>query len=319
MTFFGLSGIVRGEKQSGGMPVASGWVVRYGGQAKELAGGSRKMKKKQEFGRKIIELVDGLPIFPHEIDKLLAAALKPSEERGEILRLMEKEPEARKELLELTRSYYATDEEIETTEEAVERFGVQNLVQLIGLLYARRAIQEEFASLRYLNEYFDHSENISIGCHILAEHTGASREQVQLYTVSGLIHDIGRLAIMVARNRTSAHVLGTLWDKMASVVYDEEASVGTNHCEVGMRICRKWKFSPIIQEGVLRHHSPIVDSDFSIPGAIIFVSHFLSASDPSGDIVSSLSAGEVLSKLGLTRGDFDKSRYIYKSRTGDKN
>ncbi|UCF44237.1 MAG: HDOD domain-containing protein [Planctomycetota bacterium] len=273
------------------------------------------MKRKREPGLKIIKLVEGLPLFPHDVDGLLAAALKPSEDSAKILELMEKEPEVREELLELARSYYAAGAEVGTTEEAVERFGAQSLVQLIGLLYARRAIQEEFASLRYLNEYFDHSESISIGCHILAEHTGASREQVQLYTVSGLIHDIGRLAIMVARNRTSAHVLGTLWDKMASVVYDEEASVGTNHCKVGMRICRKWKFSPIIQEGVLRHHSPLVDSDFSVPGAIIFVSHFLSASDPSGDIVSSLSAGEVLGRLGLTRGDFDKSRCIYKTRT----
>lgn len=273
------------------------------------------MKRKREPGLKIIELVEGLPMFPHDIDGLLAAALKPSKDSAKILELMEKEPEVREELLELARSYYAADAEIGTTEEAVERFGAQSLVQLIGLLYARRAIQEEFASLRYLNEYFDHSESISIGCHILAEQARASRERVQLYTVSGLIHDIGRLAIMVARNRTSAHVLGTLWDKMASVVYDEQTAVGTDHCQVGMRICRKWKFSPIVQEGVLRHHSPLVDSDFSIPGAIIFVSHFLSASDPSGDIVSSLSAGEVLDRLGLTTGDFDKSRCVYKSRT----
>ncbi|UCC23428.1 MAG: HDOD domain-containing protein, partial [Planctomycetota bacterium] len=248
------------------------------------------MKRKRELGQKIIKLVDGLPMFPHDIDGLLAAALKPSEDSAKILQLMEKEPEVREELLELARSYFAANEVIGTTEEAAERFGVQSLVQLIGLLYARRAIQEEFASLKYLNEYFDHSESISIGCNILGEVCGASREQVQLYTISGLIHDIGRLAIMVVSNRTSAHVLGTLWDKMASVVYDEQASVGTDHCAVGMRICQKWRFSPIIQEGVLRHHSPLVDGNFSAGGAIIFLSHFLSASDPSGDIVSSLSA-----------------------------
>ena len=122
---------------------------------------------------------------------------------------------------------------------------------------------------------------------------------------------------MVASNRTSAHVLGTLWDKMASVIHDEKATLGTDHCDIGMRICRKWKFSPIIQDGVLRHHNPLYDSEFSFTGALIFVSHFLSVSDPSGEILSSLMASEVLNKLALAPSDFDKAKEMYKSRTSN--
>ncbi len=276
------------------------------------------MHGRRELGQRIVELVDKLPLFPRDIDKLLAAALKPSEESGGILRLMEKEPELQRELAEVVRSYYGVDEEVGSAEEAVRTFGAQSLIQLIGLSYARKAIQTEFTSLRYLNEYFDHSEAISIGCHILAGFCAGGRDQRPIYVVGGLIHDIGRLAIMVARNRTKAHILGTLWDKMASVVYDEAAAVGMNHCDVGAKICRKWRFSPVIEEGVLRHHSPLVDSDFSFPGALIFVSHFLSASDPSGDIISTVSASDVLSRLGLRGGDFDKARAMYKSRTEEK-
>lgn len=276
------------------------------------------MHGRRELGQRIVELVDKLPLFPRDIDKLLAAALKPSEESGGILRLMEKEPELQRELVEVVRSYYGGDEEVGSAEEAVRTFGAQSLIQLIGLSYARKAIQREFASLRYLNEYFDHSEAISIGCHILAGFCAGGRDERPIYVVGGLIHDIGRLAIMVARNQTKAHILGTLWDKMASVVYDEQAAVGTSHCELGAKICRKWRFSPVIEEGVLRHHSPLVDNDFSFPGALIFVSHFLSASDPSGDIISTVSASEVLSRLGLRGGDFDKARAMYKSRTEEE-
>jgi len=244
------------------------------------------MNKRRELSRKITELVDKLPLFPRDIDKLLSTAVKPSEDITEILRLIESEPGLRSELMEFARSYYGTAEDIETVEEAVRCIGIQPLVQLIGVSYARSAIQEEFSALKYLNEYLDHSEDISIGCRILAEISNMPREEREIYAVAGLIHDIGRLAIMVASNKTSAHVLGTLWDKMASVVRDEKATLGTNHCDVGMRICRRWNFSPIIQEGVLRHHTPLINSDFSLPGALIFISHFLSASDPSGDILS---------------------------------
>ena len=273
------------------------------------------MNKKKELSRKITQIVGELPLFPRDIDRLLATAVKPSKDNTEILRLIESNPKLSDELLHVARSYYGTAENIKTIKDAVRCIGIQPLAQLIGVSYARNAIQEEFAALKYLNEYLDHSEDISIGCRILAEISDMQQNQREIYTVAGLIHDIGRLAIMVASNRTSAHVLGTLWDKMASVIHDEKATLGTNHCDVGMQICRKWNFSPVIQDGVLRHHTPLIDSDFSFPGALIFISHFLSASDPSGEILSTLLAPEVLAKLNVSVADFDKARKMYKSRT----
>ena len=271
-------------------------------------------RKKEELSRRITKLVDKLPLFPHNIDALLTTAVKPSEDNKEILRLIESDSELSTELLQVARSYYGTAADIKTIEDAVQHVGLRALVQLIGISYARNAIQEEFAALKYLNEYIDHSEDISTSCRILAEVSGIPKGELEIYTIAGLIHDVGRLAIMVASNRTSAHVLGTLWDKMASVIHDEKLTLGTNHCDIGMRICRKWNFSPVIQEGVLRHHTPLFDSDFSYLGAIIFISHFLSVSDPSGEILSTLMASEVLAKLNLTSTDFDKAKNIYKSR-----
>lgn len=275
--------------------------------------------KKREFAEKVTELVDKLPLFPRDIDRLLATAVKPSEDITEILQLIEADARLSSELLQLARVYYGTAEEIQTVEDVARLVGVQAMVQLIGISYARTAIDKEFSSLKYLSEYIDHSEEVSVGCRILAEICGMAQDEREIYAVAGLIHDIGRLAIMVASNRTSAHVLGTLWDKMASVVHDEKASLGTNHCDVGAQICRKWNFSPIVQEGILRHHTPLVDNDFSTPGAIIFVSHFLSASDPSGDILSTLSAAEIVGKLKISEADFDKARSIYKERTQERN
>jgi hypothetical protein len=58
-----------------------------------------------------------------------------------------------------------------------------------------------------------------------------------------------------------------------------------------------------------------MNGDFSLAGALIFISHFVSASDPSGEILATLLATEVLAKLKLSADDFDEARNIYKSRT----
>jgi len=273
-----------------------------------------KEKTRSEFAHKVKQLVDKLPLFPKDVDRLLAAAVKPNKKNAEILRLIQRDPVLGNELLELLGRYYASAKRAKTVENAVDCVGTQPLTQLIGVLYARDAIRKELSSLKYMNEYLDHSEDISVACHILANISGAPQDKREMYTVAGLMHDIGRLAIMAASKKNGAHFLGTLWGRMTSVISDENMVFGTDHCKVGAQICRKWNFSPIIQEGVLRHHSPLVDSDFSIPGALIFISHFLSASDPSGEILSNLSVAKVVAELKISEADFNKAKEIYKAQ-----
>ena len=273
------------------------------------------MDKRKVLSDRITQLVDRLPLFPTDIDGLLSAAVKPSEDGVELLRLIESEPKLSGELLKLARSYFGGAENFETVRDVVNKVGLQPLVQLIGISYAKSAIRDEFASLKYLDEYIDHAEEISIGCRIIAEITDLPRSDCEIYALAGLVHDVGRLAILAGTNRTSAHVLGTLWDKMASIVHDEKVALGTNHCEVGTRICKKWNLSPVIQEGVSRHHTPLINGDFNFVGALIFISHFLSYSDPSGDIISTALPDELFERLNLSRADFEKAKKMYKSRT----
>jgi len=278
-----------------------------------------KADKRDRVSRKITQLVDNLPLFPTDINQLLTAAVKPGEDGIEILRLIESDSKIRDDLLALARSYFGVAENFETVEDAVRNIGVQPLVQLIGISYARDAIQQEFAALKYLNDYIDHGEDIYIASDVLGGICLLPREQRQMHALAGLVHDVGRLAIMVASNKNSGRVLGTLWDRMVSVVHEERAELGMDHCDVGARICRRWNFSPVIQDAVLRHHSPIMNGDFSFAGALIFLSHFVSASDPSGEILATLLATKVLSKLELTPVDFEKAKDQYESRRRNSN
>jgi HD-like signal output (HDOD) protein len=275
--------------------------------------------KRERISRKITRIIDDLPLFPTDINQLLAAAVKPVEDGTELLRLIESDPRLRSQLLALASSYFGWEEDFKSIEDAVQHMGVRSLVQLIGISFARDVIKREFTALKYLNDYIDHGEDIYIASDILGGICSLPREQRQIHALAGLVHDVGRLAIMIAGNETGARVLGTLWDRMVSVVHQEKAELGMDHCDVGARICRKWNFSPVIQEAVLRHHSPIMNGDFSFAGALIFLSHFVAASDPSGEILATLLATKVLKKLDLTPVDFERARDQYESRTQNSN
>ena len=101
---------------------------------------------------------------------------------------------------------------------------------------------------------------------------------------------------------------------MNTIVDQEQKLVGMDHCRVGMQLCKKWNFSQLMQQAVLRHHSPLIGSDFDYLGALIFTCHFVACSDFTGETLASMLPGELLSKLKLTPGGFVKTQQIYFAR-----
>jgi HD-like signal output (HDOD) protein len=187
-------------------------------------------------------------------------------------------------------------------------------VHLIAVSYANQTIRKELASLEYLDDYFEHSRDISLCCRILAELCEIPAHERDMCAVAGLIHDIGRLIMMVASSKTSVRLVGTSWDKMKSVARDEKEILGLNHCEVGMQLCRKWNFSRLLQDGVLRHHTPLIKKDLSYLGGLIFISHFISFSDFTGQIISTTLGQELFEAMELTENQFLEAQQIYELR-----
>jgi len=263
--------------------------------------------------RRVAEVIGQLPPTPESVSALLAAAMACDECTPEVLELIKSDPGLCVELLRLANSpCYSDTAAVETVEEAIDRVSVWGLAQLVAAEFARESIQREFASHADVEGYLAHSRDISQSARILAKLSGLAPHQQEVYTVAGLIHDIGRLIMMVASGPTGAPLAGTTWRRMHTIVADERQAMGMDHCEVGMLVCRKWGLTPLHQEMVLRHHTPLLDDDFSFAGALVFVSHFVSASDFTGQTLSALLPTEVLTNLNLTPDDIDLAQTMYR-------
>jgi HD-like signal output (HDOD) protein len=263
---------------------------------------------------RIAELVESLPPMPQNIDRILVAAHHDKIiRRAEIFQLIKEDPGLSADLLHIANDTCSTEQNFETIEDAFEYIGVRPLIQLIGYCYARNTVRVHFDTLKNLNQYFAHSKNISRSCRALAVVSNMSSHDREIYITAGLIHDLGRLVVMLAGNMHNAPLIGTTAEKMAFIDHDERKVLGLSHSEVGWRVCRKWKFSPILQEAVLRHHTPIINGDFSSAGGMIFVAHFVSYSDMSGEILSRMLPAEILTNLNLTIKDFIEARKLVMS------
>lgn len=266
------------------------------------------MRQGRELEARVVGLVDQLPPAPGNVERLLRAAADPAEARAGVLEIVRQDPGLCVQLLRLANSCGGLRGAVRTIDEAADTIGVDWLVQMIGAHYLSDSLERSFADMANLPEYFEHSRSIGRACRALAGAAGLSAGEVEMLAVAGLIHDVGRLVILLASDQAGAPLIGTTWDQMARIAADEKALLGLNHCDVGSLICGKWGFSADLREGVLRHHSPLVASDFNREGGLIFAAHFVSASDFTGDIVRTVLPPRLMDRLALTYEAFDGVR-----------
>lgn len=277
------------------------------------------MESKKQIEAQIVELVERLPPMPEDIDYLMSSSGEDDGQEERLIELVSKDPGLCIDLLHLANTYYGISEnKIETIAEAVRKIGTLPLIQLVGVWYSGNIIRGKFSSLNHLDEYFIHSQDISLGCLVLSEICGVKQHGCEVLAAAGLIHDIGRLVILIASKQTTASLMGTSWNQMKSIVHEERDILGMDHCIVGEQICRKWSFSHYMQAGILRHHSPLINDDFDYLGGMIFMAHFVTCSDFTGQMLSSIIPIELCNRLGLDLKGFEQARKEYETRRHKK-
>ncbi len=256
-------------------------------------------------------LIRSMPPSDMAVERLLEAATIHSAPH-EIAAIIATDPNLCADLLYLANSpcWRVNDSAspIDTIEDALSIVGVDPLCMLVGPSYARQAVRPGIVTTSKWHDYEQHSREISMVCRTLATVLGMSEHEQQMYCAAGLTHDIGRAVIMLAGEQDAATLVGTSPDKLEEIVANEQEIYGMNHCHIGERLFSKWRVSGIMTEGIMRHHSPMVDDDFCLPGAIIFVSHFVTMSDFTGEIIAKMLPANLLDALHLSPRAIDEAR-----------
>ena len=263
---------------------------------------------KTELSEEITEHVYKLPPIPENINNLLQEACSEERDREKLKAIIKNDPGLCSELLHQAACLKKDNKQsVDTVDEAVEIANLEYLIDLVGASFLTETISKEFSSMHHLDEYFQHSREVAATCPVLADVLGLSEHDIQFYETAGILHDIGRLIISLAADQTGARLMGTDPRKMTTMTQKEDRVLGLNHCEVGKLVCRKWNLSYKLFEAVERHHTPLIDHDFSFSGSLIFLSHFVAGSDFTGQIIAQIVPPELFDKLGVTPELFDEA------------
>jgi len=269
------------------------------------------MTTQKEFIEEIIQHVNHLPPMPANIIKLRKASQDPHANFAMLSPLIEEDPGLCADILHMANSaFYGVNHQVDTIQEAIRYFGMKPLIDFISLSFSNKAIKKSYSSIKNLDQYFIHSKQIAIASRILSKHAGKNRQYQDFFHVSGLLHDIGRLIVLVVSDEKSTNLIGDSWKDVANIIQKEKECLGVDHCFIGMKICKKWQFSERLQQTILRHHSP-VKNDICEEAAFILLSHFISMKEIPEEMLLKVYSTEVMKQIGLTEKAIIEAREDY--------
>lgn len=98
-----------------------------------------------------------------------------------------------------------------------------------------------------------HNLAVAVVCEKIASHYGIDSD---ICYTAGLLHDIGRLALLRECPEQYDGVFSLVHDPNEDLLLCEESLLGVDHCQAGKWILEHWEFPEDFCEVALLHHTP---------------------------------------------------------------
>ncbi len=188
------------------------------------------------MGKEAVALVD-LPPFPAVAIKALQLVSNSDSRLRELHYLISADPVLSAALLRMANSpLYAIHSEIQSTLQATILMGFERVRALV-LTIAMKSYVGDALSVAALQACWRHS----LACAMIAEDLAMAIfvDKDVAYT-AGLIHDIGRLALVVLRPKIYDDLLKTAVQSGTDLLELEQQAFGFDHCQAGQALIAAW-------------------------------------------------------------------------------
>jgi HD-like signal output (HDOD) protein len=207
-----------------------------------------------------------LPPFPAIATKLLRLFASEDTEVREVVGLIRADPAFSSELLRVANSpIYGLRSQVSSLHHAVVILGFDRL-RSFAMTISMRNFLRTAMRIDVLRRVWRHS----LACALVAEDVASlfwknndRTVRDRAYT-AGLLHDLGRLALLVKYPQEYANLLAVVSENPFDMLETEHDLFDIDHCEAGGWLARSWTFPSEIADVAAGHHDPIDKSQNDI-------------------------------------------------------
>jgi len=197
-------------------------------------------------------------------------------------------------------SFYGMSRKVTTIEQAITILGFDSVRTLVTAAAVIGNFSQSDQDTFNFKAFWRHAIATALCAKILARHLNANQDQA---FTAGLLHDIGRLALVSHSLQSYLEVIAYRAAEDCSLIEAEQAVLGIDHTMVGRALAEHWKFPALIQRVIADHHAPWQsEGDTLVPIVHIAdaITHALDLSGDGEDMVPPISDA-AWDRLNLTK------------------
>ena len=205
-------------------------------------------------------VLNKVPPFPAVAAKLLGVLANPAADTDEIAELISSDATLAAQILKSVNSYqYGLKSEVRSVQQAVALLGLDNIRKITTATatatYVKRFMTAELLSC------WQHSIATAVLSEVVAESCHAFEN---LAYVAGILHDVGRLALLVAYPEEYRKLMRSAREGSIDLLDEEERKFGMNHAEAGRLLAQTWGLPEEFRIVNGRHHDSCDGSEMDL-------------------------------------------------------
>ncbi len=234
-------------------------------------------------------VVSELPVFPSAALRAMQLARDPKTSAAQLEQIVGSDPVLAGETLRVANSaLYASTTPCRSIRQAVVAIGIPECCRILSAAAFRPLFQSPL-----MRPLWNHSTEVARIAESLARQSGKVEPEEAFLT--GLMHDIGRLALWKLPSRLTARY-SALLGHGCEPMFAEVLLCGFDHCPAGREVMRHWGLPDRLAEAVEFHHQP-ERSDSDLARVLYLAEHLSGAQE---DLPSMARFCQSRDGLGLT-------------------
>ena len=213
----------------------------------------------------IIKLTSFVKPLPTVADRVLYLARQEPVNFKELAKVIETDPALSTMVISLANSpiYGSVRRPIDSLDRAIMLLGQGRIIDSV-MAYMTRSVREDSGSTWPSGDtnFWKHNISVAICARLLAEKMAIPNAQ-QCF-IAGLIHDLGKLALLNYDEKAYHQVLNAVKGSERAIEFVELEAFGITHANLSGHISRRWKLPPHLMNAIAFHH----DSPDTITGTL---------------------------------------------------
>lgn len=220
------------------------------------------------------QLIDTFPALPATVTSVLAVTADPESTAEDLMQAIISDQAMCATILKVANSaFFGIPREVSTIERAAVVLGFAEIQNIV----ISKAIFASFPKLNKdakeeVGQFWNHAFTCGLAAKIIAAH---HRLNASEFFVAGLLHDIGKLSMLMAFPDTYQIKRWVDEEVEEDYLQKERESYGMDHCQAGAKIAKRWMLPGQLAAGASLHHAPEQESDYSRHGLILHLANLL--------------------------------------------